>query len=200
MRQIAYPILVFSAMAAWAVFHSWLAALRTKQFARELFGKQIDRYYRLIFVGVAVLTLTPILGMIVFLPSKLIWRIPPPWLYLSAIVQCLALVGLIVTVFQTDLLSFTGLRQLADPKAEERHALVTDGMYGMVRHPIYLFSILILWLFPYMTDLVLALVIASTLYFVIGTIPEERKMIETYGSTYLKYRGRVPRLIPWTKR
>ena len=186
-------------MDAWAVFHSWLAALRTKQLARELFGEQIDRYYRLIFVGVAILTLAPILGMVVFLPSRLIWRIPLPWLYLTVFIQCLALVGLIVTVFQTDLLTFSGFRQLADPKAEASHALVTDGMYGMVRHPIYLFSILIFWLFPYMTDLILAVVIASTLYFVFGTIPEERKMIETHGKTYLKYRDRVPRLIPWTK-
>jgi len=186
-------------MAAWAVFHSWLAAFRTKQLARELFGEQIDRYYRLIFVGVAILTLAPILGMVVFLPSRLIWGIPLPWLYLTVFIQCLALVGLIVTVFQTNLLTFSGFSQLADPKAEASHALVTDGMYGMVRHPIYLFSILIFWLFPYMTDLVLAFVIASTLYFVFGTIPEERKMVETHGKTYLKYQDRVPRLIPWTK-
>ena len=59
--MMLYPILVFVSMAAWGVLHTWLAAFSTKQMARDIFGKAMDRYYRLIFIAVALLTLLPIL-------------------------------------------------------------------------------------------------------------------------------------------
>jgi len=194
-----YPILVFISMATWGVLHSWLAALSTKQKARRIFGKEIDRYYRLIFVLVAVLTLAPILAMVVFLPSKVLWVIPLPWRFLTYGIQFLALVGILVTVYQTDLMAFAGFRQLSDPNAEKKNDIVTEGIYGLVRHPMYLFSIIFFWLIPYVTDLVLAFIIASTLYFLIGTIPEEQKLVEIYGEEYESYQKEVPRIIPGVK-
>lgn len=199
MGQLIYPLLVFVAMAAWSFFHSWLAALSTKRLARQIFGKGIARYYRLIFVVIAIVTLAPVLAMVVFLPFRVLWVIRPPWLYLSLFVQTLSLIGLLVTVFQTDVMAFAGLRQIRHPDAEEENALVTSGMYGIVRHPLYLFSILFFWLIPYMTDLILAFVLASTLYFLLGTIPEERKMVEMYGESYRRYREEVPWIIPGLK-
>ncbi len=194
-----YPILVFIAMGAWSVLHSWLASLSTKRLARRMFGKEIDRYTRLIFGAVAVLTLPPILGMIAFLPSKLLWVIPSPWRYLTIAVQFLALIGILVTVFQTDLLAFAGIKQINDPQAESKNDLATKGIYRFVRHPMYFFSIVLFWLMPYVTDLILAFILAGTLYFVIGTIPEERKLKEIYGEAYERYQEEVSRIIPFVK-
>ena len=194
-----YPIGVLLAMSAWGVLHSWLAAFSTKRLARRIFGESIDCYYRLIFIGIAILMLIPILAMVAFLPSRLLWVIPAPWRTLTLAIQFLALVGILVTVLQTDLLAFAGLKQLRDPNAEEKNEMVRNGVYGFVRHPMYFFSILLFWLFPAMTDLTLAFFAASTLYFLIGTIPEEQKLVEIYGEEYKGYQQEVPRIIPGLK-
>lgn len=199
MKNFTYSLLVFIAMGAWCVLHSWLAAFSTKDVAQRIFGQRIRRYYRLIFNAVAVLTLMPILGMVIFLPSRVLWRIPPPWLYLTSTLQILAMVGLVITVLQVDTLAFVGLRQLRNPTAERESELITRGFYRWVRHPLYFFSLVIFWLLPIMTDLSLAFVIASSLYFILGTIPEERKLVEIYGESYRDYQKTVPRIIPWLK-
>lgn len=186
-------------MAAWSVLHSWIAALFTKRLARGVFGKEIDRYYRLIFVVTAVLTLNPILAMVAFLPARLFWVIPSSWRMLTLSIQLFTLVGILITVFQTDLMAFAGIKQLRNPMAEKENALVIKGPYRIVRHPMYLFSILLFWLTPFVTDLVLAFIPASTLYFLIGTVPEEQKLVEIYGEEYKRYQEEVPRIIPGVK-
>jgi len=199
MNRIPYEIVVFLSMCAWSVFHSWLAAFSTKNLAERIFGKGIRRYYRLLFIGIAVLTLLPILGMAALFPSRIIWTIPVPWLYLTLTLQGLALLGLVITVLQVDTLAFVGLSQLHHPDAEQQGELVTRGFYRWVRHPLYFFSLILFWLFPLMTNVSLAFVIASSLYFLIGTLPEERKLVEIYGESYRQYQQDVPRIIPWIK-
>lgn len=179
--------------------HSWLAAFSTKNLAVKIFGKGIRHYYRLVFVGIAVLTLLPILGMVAFFPSRNLWTIPIPWLYLTLILQGLALLGLVITVLQVDTMAFIGLSQLHHPDAEQQGELVTRGFYRWVRHPLYFFSLVLFWLFPVMTDVSLAFVIAASLYFMIGTLPEERKLVQIYGQSYRQYQQDVPRIIPWIK-
>lgn len=195
-----YPFVAFAAMAAWGYFHSWMASFAVKRHARMLFGEWISRWYRLIFIGMAVVTLAPILGMVVLFPSQRLWQIPAPWLFLSSALQISALVGIFLSFRHIDMLAFAGLRQLGDPDAEREADLVVRGMYRFVRHPLYFFSMIILWLFPMMTDVSLAFVIASTLYFLLGTIPEERKLLEVYGDQYRRYQKRVRRIIPGLKR
>jgi methanethiol S-methyltransferase len=199
MNSIPYEIVVLISMCAWSVLHSWLAAFSTKNLAVRIFGKGIRRYYRLLFVGVAVLTLLPILAMVVLFPSRIVWTIPAPWLYLTLALQALALLGLVITVLQVDTMAFIGLSQLHHPDAEQKAELVTRGFYRWVRHPLYLFSLVLFWLFPLMTNVSLAFVIAASLYFVIGTLPEERKLAEIYGQSYRQYQQDVPRIIPWIK-
>lgn len=196
MDSLIAPLLVFLATAAWGALHSWLASFGTKRLARRIFGVGIDRYYRLIFVLLAVVTLLPVLALVAFLPSRVLWVIPFPWLLLTIGVQFLALVLLVATTLETDVMAFAGIRQVLQPNLEHEDKLVVKGFYRFVRHPLYFFSILIFWLFPFMTDLTLAFFLAGTLYFMIGTIPEERKLLETFGEAYRQYRREVPWLIP----
>lgn len=176
-----------------------MAAFSTKDLAQRIFGEGIGRYYRLLFVFVAGLTLLPVLGLVLVRPARILWTIPVPWLYLTVILQVLSLVGLVKTVLQVDSLAFVGLRQLGNPNAENQGQLVTRGFYSLVRHPLYLFSLVIFWLFPIMTDLSLSFIIASSLYFVLGTIPEERKLVKTFGEPYRDYQKSVPRIFPFPR-
>lgn len=199
MFNIPYSVVIIIAMCAWSVFHSWLAAFSTKDLVQRLLGQRFMRYYRLGYIVVAGVTLLPILAMVLLFPARVLWRIPAPWLYLTLSLQALALIGLVITVLQVDSMAFIGLRQLRNPDVEAKNELVTTGFYRWVRHPLYFFSLVLLWLLPIMTDLSLAFVITGSLYFVIGTIPEERKLVEIYGETYQQYQKEVPRLIPWLK-
>ena len=80
--------------------------------------------------------------------------------------------------------------------------VLTDGVYGIVRHPQYLGIILVIvgqlvdW--PTIPTLVLAPVIIW-LYIDLAK-REERALIERFGSKYLAYRRRVPMFIPDWKR
>jgi len=82
---------------------------------------------------------------------------------------------------------------------KQDHALMTNGPYAWVRHPIY-------------TGLLLALAgtaiaigqVRAALGFVIAVLAilqktriEERVMLEQFGDVYRAYRARVPRLIPF---
>lgn len=197
MKNLPYVVTVFIAMCAWGVLHSWLAAFSTKAMVQRIVGKGVSRFYRLAFIAVAGLTLLPILGLVVYLPARVLWRMPAPWLYFTLTLQGLALLGLVLTVLQVDTLAFVGLRQMRNPDAEKDSKLVTRGFYRWVRHPLYFFSLVILWLIPIMTDLSLAFVVASSLYFIVGTVPEERKLVKLYGDPYREYQKTVPRIIPW---
>ena len=76
--------------------------------------------------------------------------------------------------------------------------LVTDGVYGLVRHPIYLGDIL--W--PIGLSILFGAVCSLTLtpiwiLFYLYTIErEEEALIKVYGDRYLEYRRRVKKLIP----
>ena len=99
-----------------------------------------------------------------------------------------------LAVLQTDVLSFVGLRQLIE--GEEKSDLVTSGLYRFVRHPLYTFSLLILWLSPSMTVNSFIVYAALTIYILIGTVFEERKLLREFGEEYANYKSITPMLIP----
>jgi protein-S-isoprenylcysteine O-methyltransferase Ste14 len=81
----------------------------------------------------------------------------------------------------------------------EKHQLVTHGVYGWVRHPMYL-ALLI-----YSAGQALVLPnwlagpsygVAMALLFALRLRPEERMMLEEFGKDYETYRATTRRLIP----
>jgi protein-S-isoprenylcysteine O-methyltransferase Ste14 len=104
---------------------------------------------------------------------------------------------LFVAAFQADLLSFAGLRQLFEE--EQTGRLITDGLYHYVRHPLYTFSLLILWFSPNMSLNSLIVYSALTLYVLLGILFEERKLLREFGENYEAYRSVTPMLVPGLK-
>ena len=102
-----------------------------------------------------------------------------------------------------DALSLSGVRQLHAPLPgsgiEPSSAPLRDtGLYGLVRHPIYLGWLLIVWPAPTMTPAHLLFAGLSTVYLVVAIAFEERSLHETFGAAYAEYARRVPsKLIPW---
>lgn len=84
-------------------------------------------------------------------------------------------------------------------EVRQNHQLITNGIYRRVRHPMYL----ALLLYALGQMLVLPNWVAGPPYFIaLGLLfalrigPEERMMIEEFGSDYVAYRGTTRRFIP----
>jgi protein-S-isoprenylcysteine O-methyltransferase Ste14 len=84
-------------------------------------------------------------------------------------------------------------------EVREQHTLVTNGVYGRVRHPMY--SAFWLWavaqalLLPNWIAGLAGLVGFGTLFFLrVGR--EEALMIETFGDEYRRYMARTARILP----
>jgi len=108
--------------------------------------------------------------------------------------QGISVLLLFVSIFQTDILAFAGLRQLIE--IEQKGSLVTNGIYRIVRHPLYTFGLLTVWLSPSVSLNSLIVYLAFTLYILIGIIFEERKLLREFGQAYADYKSVTPMLIP----
>jgi protein-S-isoprenylcysteine O-methyltransferase Ste14 len=183
--------------AGYAVLHSLLASLTVKNWARRVFGPTIERWYRLAYNTIGVITLVPLFPLLAWLPTETLYIIPSPWRWLMVAGQFLALLGLVITLLQTGLFHFLGLAQMIAERPGESGALQVNGFYGWVRHPLYFFSLLFLWLTPLMTINLLTTYFLFTLYFYWGSFFEERRLLAEFGSVYQDYQQRVPRLLPF---
>ncbi len=190
---------IFLACTAYGVLHSWLASNQVKGMAARVFGgRAYRRFYRLFFSVTGALTALPLLILVVLLPDQTLYAIPAPWAYGTLLMQGLAVVVLLVGVLQTGALSFVGLRQAlsGDTVSQAHERLVTGGLYRWVRHPLYTASLLLIWLVPVMTWNILALNLGLTAYLLVGSIFEERKLVQQFGKAYEEYRSRTPRIVP----
>jgi protein-S-isoprenylcysteine O-methyltransferase Ste14 len=105
--------------------------------------------------------------------------------------------------FDYDPLSFFGIRQIFSYGKTKNSNLPVElkksGLLGIVRHPMYLALLMILWCNVFkMADIVVNTVL--TIYIIIGTLLEEKKLVLEFGDTYVKYQSEVPMLIPFTKK
>jgi len=178
----------------WGIIHSILASVGFKDFLRRTLGDGFMKFYRLLYNLFAVVSLVPVLYLMISLPDKTLYQVPPPWSYLMIAAQAISALLLFVAVSQTDVLAFVGLRQLSE--GQEKSGLVTNGLYRIVRHPLYTFSLLILWLTPSLTVNIFVVYLALTIYLLIGALFEERKLLREFGQEYASYKSVTPMLIP----
>lgn len=192
-------VLLF-AVFVYGIVHSLLATVATKARVRQWFGPGSDRWYRLAYNMIGILTFLPILGLLAMYPGETLYVIPTPWSYLTLAGQLLAVVALGIGLLQTSVWSFLGFEQLLIPTATNEAQMVTGGLYRWVRHPLYTAGLVFIWLTPVMTVNLLLLNLGLTIYLVVGTIYEERKLVREFGDDYIRYQERVPMLIPRVRR
>lgn len=90
------------------------------------------------------------------------------------------------------------IHKRAHANLENVDSVVTSGVYGLVRHPMYGSNILLVWaLFIVFPDLkVLMSVFWVSIVIVIWIELEERGLAQKFGNEYKTYRSQVPKLIP----
>ena len=72
----------------------------------------------------------------------------------------------------------------------------TPLLYRIVRHPLYVGWIMVMWATPLMTAAHVVFAAGCTGYILIAIQLEERDLIDFHGEDYKAYRRRVPMLIP----
>lgn len=184
--------------------HSLLANTTVKRwlFERKPYLKAV---YRLMYNAVAVITLALWYFLAPF-PEGIFYSVPAPWNILLRFLQILGITGFLLSLNQIDNRQFLGIRQLSDYLNEGKlpdrldefgeHELVVNGLYKYARHPLYTASIMILAFNPVMSYKLCIITILFSLYFYIGSIYEERNLVDIYGQKYRDYQINVPRFLP----
>ncbi|MFW5940684.1 MAG: methyltransferase family protein [Chloroflexota bacterium] len=188
----------------WAVAHSITAAAPFKRWVRrKVGGRAYDGFYRLFYNVVAVVTFVPVLYVAATsVPHQVLWRVRGAWRWIFLFIQVVAFVALVFSLWQTDPLHFAGVRQAyrflrGDEEVDPPRPFIRRGVYALVRHPLYLFSMLFIWFAPVVTLGTFLFNLIATVYFLLGAVHEERRLLREFGDTYRRYRDEVPSFIPF---
>ena len=198
--QALYLIFLY---AAFAVLHTVLAGLDIKRrIAKKYPG--IMPWYRLLYNIFAIISFYYVYELSPRIDIKL-YDLQYPYDFIILFFQLQMLLGILWTLRYFNAKEFFGIDQILRKlkgsynalSLDENSELIIKGPYLWCRHPLYLFFILFLALRPYMFLDYLISLICITLYFYIGSIYEEKRMIDKFGDHYREYIKHIPRLIPY---
>jgi protein-S-isoprenylcysteine O-methyltransferase Ste14 len=123
---------------------------------------------------------------------------------MTVVQTVLLLIVVLLIVFgglKYDLLQFLGIRQIKSGESPSTLSpsgdIDTTGILKLTRHPWYLAAIIFIWIINRelsVSNLILNTVL--TIYLVIGTILEEKKLIYELGDRYRSYTEKVSMLFP----
>lgn len=192
-------------MAAFGVLHSILARLTVKAYMRDRVGdRAFEGFYRLGYNAFSVITFLPVVAVLLLAPGPTVWQVDGIGAWGLRMLQLIGLAGLTASVLQIDGWRFMGVSQAiayfdGTPLPLPEEPLITNGVYRLVRHPLYLFMLMVLWFTPSMTLTGLVFAATMTLYSVVGSLFEERTMTKLFGQPYTEYQRQVPWMIPLMK-
>ena len=187
---------------AYCVQHSFLISIRfTNLMKRTL--KQYYAFYRLFYTIISFVLLVPLIMYSVQSDQNIIIHYPMA----LNLVRIALIFGSIVMVlwvffFNYDPLTFLGIRQILNTNKKNNSNLKGEikksGLLGLMRHPMYFAVIIFLWCHTFkMVDIVVNAIL--TIYVIIGTLLEERKLVLEFGEAYKQYQKEVPMIFPFTK-
>jgi len=180
--------------AAWvlyAVIHSLTASHACKTFTKRHWPIFFASY-RITYNVLAVVLLIPVVLISIRTPGPELWAWQGAMAWLMNGLAMAALMSLLVSGGGYDLMTFLGLRSAP---AEIKPRLVISGWHRFVRHPWYSLGLVLIWTRD-MSAAHFVTAEAITMYFIIGSRLEERKLVAEFGERYREYQRRVPRLFP----
>lgn len=190
-----------AAWGGWCAMHSLLISSSMTGYMQSRFQGYVS-WYRFFYNIFSLITLIVPLYCMSVIESEPVFR----W---EGVMQ-LPRVTLLLLAFilfkggsrRYDLGFFLGIKQF---KAGKTNTLLSDkemfgatGVFGLVRHPWYAGSLLLLW--SGLTVYTAAAIVTATIlsiYLVMGTFLEERKILAEYGDRYRNYQKDVSMLFPW---
>jgi methanethiol S-methyltransferase len=188
----------------WCILHSAMISIAVTEYVKKRLGSNY-RFYRLFFNLISILTLIPVAVFAHSVQTPAIFD----WSGYTRIGQVL-LIGFAGWFFfrggrHYDIRQVIGIKQIKEGTADiaitDTGELDTSGVLGMTRHPWYLATMLLIWGRQMDVSAIVVNVIL-TLYLVVGTYLEEKKLLREFGENYRNYQKKVSMLIPykWLKK
>ena len=190
---------------AYFLVHSALASFRVKRWFARRYPKNAP-FYRAGFNLVSLVLLLPILWQMLRHPGAVWWTWHGWAAWLGNGLALAAIAAFVASLRHYDGKEFLGLRQMQASAGSSETINAIDAIndseefrispfHRYVRHPWYFFSLILIWTRD-MNGAMLVSAVLLTLYFVVGSLLEERKLIARHGDAYRRYAQRVPGLIP----
>lgn len=179
----------------WCTMHSLLIARPVTGYLQRRLGRGF-RYCRLFYNLTAILTLLPLLLLTWQLRGGMVFAWQGYWQILRFLLLATAGWLFWAGARRYDMGYFLGIRQIRSGTApillSETEEFSTAGVFGRTRHPWYLGSILLIWsILPEYSIADLMVSAMLSIYIVIGTFLEERKLLAEYGDAYRSYQRQV---------
>jgi protein-S-isoprenylcysteine O-methyltransferase Ste14 len=128
-------------------------------------------------------------AIMAWLPVNLLWE-EPDWLrWTRQGISIAAVLAFIHTLKFYSLSGFLGFKT-------ETWPLTFSPWHCRVRHPWYFLSLILIWMHN-MTETWLVSALCMTLYLVMGSRIEEKRILRFHPGSYAAYCQIVPSLIPW---
>ena len=187
-------------ISLFGVQHSVMARKWFKDLFAQYFPRPVERSTFVLFSGILLFNLVfnwqPIGGQI--------WSVETGSLgyYVLYVLFFAGWAILFISSFLINHFDLFGLRQTflelqGKPYTQLQFRITL--FYKYVRHPLYFGMLLGMWATPNMTVTHLVFALAISAYVVIGTLFEERDLVNEFGETYKAYQTKKPMLIPFTK-
>lgn len=166
-------------------------------FLRRRLGDSF-RFYRLFFNSIAIFTLIPVLWYSYAIGQEVIFRWEGVWAVPQYLLRACGILLVIAGGRRYSLGQFMGISQLRETSSgglATGGRIDSSGVLGLVRHPWYTAVVLLLWT----GDLNMSALVGNavlTVYIVIGTLLEERKLVHEFGDDYRSYQRRVSMFVP----
>ncbi len=184
----------------WCTVHSGMISIKATTYLQNNLGDQF-RYYRLVYNLTAIITLLPIYFFGKSIAADAFFRWPETLELLRYVLLLLSIILFFIGAQKYDMLQFLGIRQIRSGDSHMSLSaddeLDTSGILSITRHPWYLAALIFIWVFQKelnYADLLVRVIL--TAYLFIGSILEERKLIQEYGDDYRKYMQQVSMLLP----
>ncbi len=196
-------LLLALAWTAYCALHSAMISETVTGFLKRRLGDSF-RFYRLFFNSVAMLTLIPVLWYSHSLRQEAIFRWEGVWRVPQYILLACGILLFVAGGRHYSLKQFIGISQLRGTSSgglATGGGIDSSGVLGLVRHPWYTAVVLLMWA----GDVDVAALVGNsvlTVYIVVGTLLEERKLVREFGDAYRSYQERVSMFVPlkWIRR
>ncbi len=188
----AWPIIGFNVVlfTVFALHHSLMARTGAKAWLTRTVPAELARS---LYVWIASLLFLAVCWLWQPLPG-VAWTLDGPWLWVSRI---LVVTGISMTgraAAAIGVWELAGVRVAPPARPVE---FTATGLFGFVRHPIYLAWILMVFSVAHMTHSRLLFAAISTAYLIVAIPWEEASLMAAHGEKYRAYQRQVrSRLLP----
>ena len=190
-----------------ASLHSITVAGWFKERCAKTFGRTFMQvWYRFLYNSVSGITAAIAIFFIMQTPDTVLWTGPAWFRWSMHVIQFAGFIFGGLSFRYLDSREFMGFRQVwrylrngevaGNFEGMSEKGLVTTGVYGIVRHPLYVAGIIIFTFSPDITVNGLTITVLADLYFLFGMLIEELRFLRIFGDEYAEYMKRVPRVIP----